>query len=71
MPKKAMTLETTRHGLEELLLPAGADAIPVRLIASDHDGVLASLSEAELTWVEAQDWSPKLGSVLLLPDGHG
>ena len=71
MPKKAMTLETTRRGLEELLLPAGADAIPVRLIASDHDGVLASLSEAELTWVEAQDWSPKLGSVLLLPDGHG
>jgi leucyl aminopeptidase len=71
MPKKAMTLETTRRGLEELLLPAGADAIPVRLIASDDDAALASLSEAERAWVEAQGWTPKLGSVLVLPDGHG
>ena len=34
MQSKAMTLETARRTLEELLLPAGAKALPVYLIAS-------------------------------------
>jgi leucyl aminopeptidase len=71
MPSKAMTLETTRRGLEDLLLPAGADALPIRLIASEDDAALHSLSAAERAWVEAQGWSAKQGSVLLLPDGKG
>jgi leucyl aminopeptidase len=66
-----MTLETTRRGLEEMLLPAGAEAIPIRLIASEKDPALQDLSEAERSWVEAQDWSGKQGSVVLLPDGKG
>ena len=71
MPSKAMTLETTRRALEEMLLPAGAEAIPIRLIASEKDPALEALSEAERSWVEAQDWSGKQGSVLVLPDGRG
>src|SRR6266542_2610728 len=59
MPNKAMTLETTRRGLEDLLLPAGADALPIRLIASEDDAALHSLSAAERAWVEAQGWSAK------------
>jgi leucyl aminopeptidase len=66
-----MTLETTRRFLDELLLAAGNDAVPVRLIASADDPALGELSEAERAWVEAQDWSGKQGSVLLLPDGQG
>ena len=66
-----MTLETTRRFLQELLLPAGAEALPIRLIASADDPALEALSEAERAWVEAQDWSGKQGSVLLLPDGAG
>ena len=71
MPSKAMTLETTRRALEDLLLPAGAAAVPVRLIASADDAGLKELSEAERGWVKAQGWSAKQGSVLLLPDGKG
>jgi leucyl aminopeptidase len=71
MSSKAMTLETTRRGLEELLLPAGAEALPIHLIASADDPALGSLSEAERNWVAAQGWSAKQGSVLLLPDGGG
>jgi leucyl aminopeptidase len=71
MPNKPMTLETTRRFLEELLLPAGAEALPIRLIASASDPALEALSEAERRWVEAQDWSGKQGSVLLLPGGEG
>jgi leucyl aminopeptidase len=66
-----MTLETTRRLLQELLLPAGAKALPIRLIASADDPALEALNEAERDWVEAQDWSGKQGSVLLLPDGEG
>ena len=40
MPNKAMTLETTRRALEDLLLPAGAEALPIRLIASADDAAL-------------------------------
>ena len=71
MPQKPMTLDTTRRLLQELLLPAGAEALPIRLVASANDPALHALSEAERAWVEAQDWSGKQGSVLLLPDGEG
>lgn len=71
MPNKALTLETTRRILEHLLLPAEAPALPVRLIASADDPALGALSETERAWVEAQGWSGKQGSVLLLPDGRG
>jgi leucyl aminopeptidase len=66
-----MPLEKTRRRLEEMLLPADAEAIPVRLIASEKDPALEGLSEAERSWVEAQDWKGSQGSVLLLPDGKG
>jgi leucyl aminopeptidase len=66
-----MTLETTRRGLEDLLLPAGAEALPIHLIASESDPALQDLSETERSWVEAQGWSAKQGSVLLLPEGRG
>jgi len=66
-----MTLETTRRFLEELLLAPGAEALPVHLIASADDPALEALSEAERAWVEAQGWSGKQGSVLLLPEGQG
>src|SRR5262245_31129860 len=65
-----MTLETTRRGLEDLLLPAGTEALPIRLIASQDDA-LQGLSNAERAWVEAQGWTAKQGSVLLLPNGQG
>ena len=71
MPNKPMTLETTRRFLEELLLPAGAEALPIHLVASADDPALQALSEAERAWVEAQDWSGKQGSVLLLPGEAG
>jgi leucyl aminopeptidase len=66
-----MTLETTHRFLDELLLAAGSDATPVRLIAGTDDPALKELSEAERAWLEAQDWSGKQCSVLLLPDGQG
>jgi leucyl aminopeptidase len=71
MPSKAMTLEITRRALEDVLLPAGAEAVPVRLITSAVDAALTGLSEAERGWVEAQGWTGKQGSVLMLPDGQG
>ena len=71
MPSKAMTIDTTRRTLEELLLPATVEAIPIHLIASATDPGLGALGEAERSWVEAQGWSGKQGSVLLLPDGQG
>ena len=71
MPSKATTLEATRRGLEDLLLDQGADAIPIRLVASDDDASLAELGEPARRWIDAQDWSPKQGAVLLLPDASG
>jgi leucyl aminopeptidase len=65
-----MTLKTTRRGLEDLLLPADTDAIPIRLIAQEN-GALPGLSSAERAWVEAQGWTAKQGTVLLLPNGQG
>ncbi len=66
---KAMTLDTTRRHLEDLLLEHGAPAIPIRLIASDVDR--AGLEAAERAWVEARGWKPTEGSVLLLPGEAG
>jgi leucyl aminopeptidase len=71
MPDKAMTLETTRRGLEALLLEPAAEALPITLITSEDDPAFAALSEAERGWARARDWTAKQGSVLLLPDGQG
>ncbi len=64
-----MTLETTRRALADQLLEAGAEALPVHLIASEDDAALEALSEAERGWVAAQGWKPTQGAVLLLPGG--
>ncbi len=71
MPSKTPTLETTRRVLDDLLLDAGADAIPIRLAASDDDAALSELGEAERRWLKAQGWKPKQGAVLLVPDADG
>jgi leucyl aminopeptidase len=71
MPSKDMTLEATRRGLEDLLLPAGTEATPIHLAASAADAALENLTEPERRWLEAQDWTGSQGSVLLLPDGAG
>jgi leucyl aminopeptidase len=69
MTTKAMTLDTTRQHLEDLLLKHGAPAIPIRLIASDSD--LAELEDAERAWVEVRGWKPTRGAVLPLPGEGG
>ncbi len=69
MTTKAMTLDTITAALADRLLDAGADGLPIRLVASEDDPALEALSEAERSWVEAQGWRPKEGSVLLLPGG--
>lgn len=66
-----MTLEANRRALEEVLLPAGTEGIPVHLISSAADPALEGLREAERNWLAAQGWSGKQGSVLLLPNGEG
>ena len=72
MTTKAMTLETTRAALEDQLLDAGAEALPIRLVASEDDTALEGLSDADRAWVAAQGWKPTQGAVLLLPGGaHG
>ena len=69
MPTKAMTLETTRRHLEDLLLDPGAPAIPIRLITSESD--LDALEGAERRWVEARGWTPAPGAFLALPGEGG
>jgi leucyl aminopeptidase len=69
MPTKAVTLETTRRTLEDLLLEPGAPAIPIRLVTSDSD--LDALGDAERHWVEARAWTPAQGAVLTLPGEGG
>ena len=71
MTTKAMTLETARAALEDQLLEAGSEAIPIHLVASEDDAVLEGLSDAHQSWVEAQGWKPTLGALLLLPNGTG
>jgi leucyl aminopeptidase len=69
MNTKAMTLEATRRHLESLLLAPGAEAIPIRIVATADD--VAALGETDRGWVEARGWKPKQGAVLPLPDEHG
>jgi leucyl aminopeptidase len=69
MPTKAMTLETTRRQLEDVVLEPGAEAVPIRLIASEVD--LAGLSETEQRWVKTCGWKLTPGAVLLLPGEGG
>jgi leucyl aminopeptidase len=71
MTSKATSLEATRRNLEGLLLPPGADSVPIHLVASAENQALGELSEAERSWVRTQGWIAKQGSVLLLPDGQG
>jgi leucyl aminopeptidase len=71
MPNKVMTLETTRRGLEELLLEPDAESTPINLIAGEEGLASADLSTADRGWVEAQGWKARQGSVLVLPDGQG
>jgi hypothetical protein len=63
------TLPKLRRALDELLLEAGAPALPIWLVASDEDVSLGQLTEAQRNWVEARGWVSKSGAVLLLPDG--
>jgi len=51
MTTQASTLEITRRGLEDLLLPPGAKAVPIHLIGSAEDAALEGLSAAERSWV--------------------
>jgi len=69
MPSQAMTLDTTRHQLEDLLLAPSTEAIPITLIGSDED--LAGRGEFERHWAEARGWRPTGGAVLLVPDETG
>jgi len=69
MPTKAMTLETTRRQLEDLLLEPGAAAVPIKLIGDEDDP--AGLSETEQRWVKTRGWKPTPGAVLLLPGEGG
>jgi len=59
MPTKAMTLDTTRRHLEDLLLAPGAAAIPIRLVATEKD--LAALGDMARRFVEARGWKAKHG----------
>ncbi len=69
MPSQAMTLDTTRRQLEDLLLEPGVAAIPITPITSDED--LAARGDFERHWAEARSWRPTQGAVLLVPDKAG
>src|SRR5262245_63256607 len=71
MTSQASTLDITRRGLEDLVLPSDANAVPIHLIGSAEDPALEGLSQAGRNWVKAQGFSGKQGAVLLLPDGKG
>ena len=71
MPK-IKTLQSARRVAADLLpAEAASDAIPIWLVGGDGDAALEDLTEAQRRWVDARDWSPKQGSVLLLPDSGG
>src|SRR5262245_35440722 len=71
MTSQASTLEITRRGLEHLLLPPDAKAVPIHLIGSAEDAALEGLSAAEGSCAKAQGLSGKQGAVLHLPAGKG
>ena len=54
MTTKAKTLETTRAALEDQLLDAGTEALPIHLV--DSEDALEGLSDADRAWVAAQVW---------------
>ena len=62
-----------RRAIEDQLLEpsAGANALPIYLVATKDDEVFAKLSEAQRKWIEARDWTPKAGAVLALPGPDG
>ncbi len=66
-------LPALRRAIEDQLLEpgAGANALPIYLVATKDDEIFASLTEAQLKWIEARDWTPKSGSVLALPGADG
>jgi len=65
------TLPKSRRELGELLLEAGSPALPIWLVASKEDASLQQLTDAQRSWLEARDWLPKPGAVLLLPNESG
>ena len=73
MPK-IKTLQSARR-VASALLPAedAPDSIPIIFLDGDGDGDagLENLTEAQRRWANARDWSPKQGSVLLLPGSDG
>ncbi len=64
-------LSKSREALSDLLLEPGAPALPIHIVASKDDAVLGTLTEAQRNWIEARGWTPKAGSVLLLPGEDG
>ncbi len=71
MAIKPNMLEASRRAVEELLLDSGPDALPIWFVASKEDAALKALSEGQRRWLEARDWTPKSGAVLLLPKDEG
>jgi leucyl aminopeptidase len=65
----ANRLTALRRGVEDQLLDDASSALPIFLVASKDDEQLRGLSEAHRNWIEARDWMPKPGAVLLLPQG--
>ena len=71
MPFKANTLENIRRALSSLLLDAGAEALPIWFVASQEDAAIKELSAGQRRWLQTRDWTPKPGTVLLLPADDG
>lgn len=72
MPNQAQTLASLEERLNALLLSEDdAGAIPIWLAASADDTALSQLDEPARKWMAVQDWQPKPGAGLLLPDGDG
>jgi leucyl aminopeptidase len=67
----ARTLSKSREHLSNLLLEPGAPALPIHFAASKDDLNSQGLSEADRNWIEARGWTPKAGSIVLLPGTDG
>jgi leucyl aminopeptidase len=64
-------LPALRRAVEDQLLEPGANALPIYLVATKDDEIVAKLTEAQRKWIEARDWTAKAGSVLTLPGADG
>jgi leucyl aminopeptidase len=66
-------LPALRRAIEDQLLEpgAGANALPVYLVATEDDEVFAKLTEAQRKWIGARNWTPKSGAVLAVPGSDG